>query len=138
MTLNFVTDSSEAKGGFVLQYEACKINIIFQISKYANPNNKNHITRGDIFIHLMIYKFIPAEPATPTEECTDPSTCNPCVEGVTFTDTSGVVESPGWPDENYPNSADCRWKIEVDALEYSRVELKLLSFDVEDGYEIKN
>ena len=40
MTLNFVSDSSEAKGGFVLQYEACKNDIIFQISKYANPNTK--------------------------------------------------------------------------------------------------
>ena len=28
MTLNFVSDSSEGKGGFVLQYEACKNNII--------------------------------------------------------------------------------------------------------------
>ena len=29
MTLNFKTDSSTAKGGFVLKYEACKNNIVF-------------------------------------------------------------------------------------------------------------
>ena len=40
MTLNFVSDSSEAKGGFVLQYEACKNNTTLKISKYANPNTK--------------------------------------------------------------------------------------------------
>ena len=38
MTLNFISDSSEAKGGFVLQYEACKNNKTLKISKYANPN----------------------------------------------------------------------------------------------------
>ena len=41
MTLHFVSDSSEGKGGFVLQYEACKNNTTLKISKYANPNTKN-------------------------------------------------------------------------------------------------
>ena len=56
MTLNFVSDSSEAKGGFVLQYEACKSNIIFQMAKYANSNDniKKYIRRCDTFIHLTI------------------------------------------------------------------------------------
>ena len=55
------------------------------------------------------------------------------MDGVTYKDKSGVIESPGWPDENYPNSADCRWTIQVDELEYSQVELTFVSFDVEDG-----
>ena len=55
------------------------------------------------------------------------------VSARTISDSSGVIEAPGWPDENYPNSADCKWIIQVNALTYSQVELKLLTFDVEDG-----
>ena len=55
-----------------------------------------------------------------------------------MSDPSGVIESPGWPDENYPNRANCMWTIQVDALVYSQVILTLVSFDMEDGYEIKN
>ena len=55
MTLNFVSDSSEAKGGFVLQYEACKNNKTLKISKYANPNNiRKCIRRSNMFIYLTI------------------------------------------------------------------------------------
>ena len=77
-------------------------------------------------------------PATHPEVCTDLAICHPCMDYVTYKDTSGVIESPGWPDENYPNSKDCRWTIQVDALEYSQVILTLVSFELEDGYEIKN
>ena len=38
----------------------------------------------------------------------------------TISDLSGVIEAPGWPDENYPNSADCMWIIQVDAVTYSQ------------------
>ena len=42
-----------------------------------------------------------------------------------------MLESKGWPDENYENSADCRWTIQVDELVYSSVVLTLVSFDME-------
>ena len=51
MLLNFQSDASEPKGGFVLQYELCKNAIIFQKSKYVSPNN---IRRSDTFIHFTI------------------------------------------------------------------------------------
>ena len=50
-----------------------------------------------------------------------------------ISDPSGVIEAPGWPDENNPNSSDFKWIIQVDALAYSQVELKFLIFEVEDG-----
>ena len=35
-----------------------------------------------------------------------------------ISDSSGVIEARGWLDENYPNSADCKWIIQVNALTY--------------------
>ena len=70
--------------------------------------------------------------------CRSPSRCSPapdaCIDEYVYYDSvSGIIESPGWPDENYPNNADCRWIIEVDESLFTHVELKLVRFDVEDG-----
>ena len=58
MTLNFASDSSEAKGGFVLQYELCKNAIIFQKSKYVSPNIMKSILEEVILLFIDDIKIL--------------------------------------------------------------------------------
>ena len=70
--------------------------------------------------------LIPDDPVIPEDDMYS-------VSRKTISVPSGEIEALGWPDENYPNSADGKWIIEGNALTYSQVELKFLTFDVEDG-----
>ena len=40
---------------------------------------------------------------------------------------TGTIESPGYPDDDYPSNSDCKWRLEVD--NNFLVELKLITFD---------
>ena len=122
MLLNFQSDPSESKGGFVLQYETGKNTQILNIDLCLSEK------KYDVFLYDKTI-FVLVAPATlPPFDDLDP--CN--AFGKIITDTvSGFIESPGWPDEHYPNSKDCKWTIEVDNGLFNHVELKIISFDLE-------